>query len=62
MIKNGSRAIVLILFGKKRNCKSSRKGQSLYLFIRTAIKIDCSNYKGISVLSTTYTVLSNVLP
>ena len=34
--------------------------QSLYIFIRRAIK-HCSNYRGISLLSATYKILSNTL-
>jgi hypothetical protein len=51
LIKAGDRTIhseiinLLILFGIM-NCQASRKIQSLYLFIRSAIK-RCSNYRGI---------------
>ena len=50
---------LLILFGTRRNCTRSGRSRSLYLLIRTAIKH--SNYRGISLLSTVYKMLSNIL-
>ena len=40
---------VLILFGIRRNCD-----ESFYLFIKQGDETDCSNYGGMSLLSTTY--------
>jgi hypothetical protein len=51
---------LLISFGIKRYFLSSGRSQSLYQFIRRVIK-HCSNYCGISLLSSTYKILSNIL-
>jgi hypothetical protein len=51
---------LFILFGIRWNCLRSGRNQSLYLFIRRVIK-ETSNYTEISLLSTTYRILSNVL-
>ena len=50
-----------ILFGIKRNCLGSGRSRSLFSFIRRVDKTDCSNYRGISVLSATHKILSNFL-
>jgi hypothetical protein len=42
-----------------KNCLSSGRSQSLCLFIRRVIK-HCNNYRGTSLLSTTYKILSNI--
>ena len=53
---------LLILYGIRRNCLRSGNGRSFYLLIRKVIKqIARSNYRGISLLSTTYNNLSNIL-
>jgi hypothetical protein len=49
-----------IVFGIRRNCPRSGRSPSMYLFIRRVIK-QTSNYRGISVLLTTYKILSNIL-
>jgi hypothetical protein len=62
VVKFALRSInLLILFGIKTNCLSSGRSQSLYLFIRKVIK-QTSNYAAYHSLSTTYKVLSNILP
>jgi len=66
MIKAGGKQFalrsinLLILYEKRRNCLRNGWSWSLYLSIRRVIK-DCSNYGGISLLSTTYKLLSNIL-
>jgi hypothetical protein len=50
-----------MLFGMRRNCLSNDRSQLLYLFIRGTLK-QTSKYRGISLLSTTYKTLSNILP
>jgi hypothetical protein len=52
---------LLIVFGIRKNCHSSGSDLLLYLFIRRAIKRDSNNYGGISLLSTSYKILSNIL-
>ena len=52
---------LFILFGIRRNCLRSGRSRSLYLLIRRVIKTDDSNYRGISLLLTTYKCLSNIL-
>jgi hypothetical protein len=52
---------IFILFGIKRNCLGSGRVHSLFLFIRRVDKTDCSNYRGISLLSATHKILSNIL-
>ena len=51
----------LSLFGIRKNWLRSGRSRSLYLFIGRAIKTDCSNYRGISLLPTMYKSLSNIL-
>jgi hypothetical protein len=51
---------LLIQFGIRRNSLRSGRRKSLYLSIRRAIK-QTSNYRGISLLPTTYKILSNIL-
>ena len=52
---------ILILFGIKRNCLGSGRSRSFFLFIRRLDKTDFSNYRGISLLSATHKILSNIL-
>jgi hypothetical protein len=50
----------LILFGIGKNCLI--KGESLILYQRTGIMMTgCKNYRGISLLSISYKILSNIL-
>ena len=51
---------LLFLSGKRRNCLRSGRSRSLYLYIRRTIK-QTSSYSGISLLTTTYKILSNIL-
>jgi len=44
----------------KEQLLSSGRSRSFYLYIRRE-KTDCSNYRGISILPTTYKILSNIL-
>jgi len=52
---------LLILFGISKNCHSSGSNLLLYLFIKRGSKTDCSNYRGMSLLPTTYNVLYSYL-
>ena len=52
---------LLFLFRIRRNCLRSGKSQSLYLFIRRAIKQIVVITWGILLLPTTYKILSNIL-
>jgi hypothetical protein len=47
---------LFVVFGIRRNCHSSGRNLLSYQFIKRAI-----NYRGISLLSTAYKILSNVL-
>jgi hypothetical protein len=51
----------LILFGVRSNCLSSGMSLLLYKYIRGAIKLNSSNYQGISLFSTTCKILSYIL-
>jgi len=44
---------LLILFGIRKNCLRTYKKDD---------KTDCSNNRGMQILSTTYKILSNILP
>jgi hypothetical protein len=52
---------LLSWFGTKNNCPTSRRNQLSYLFIENGDKNECSNYRGISLLPTSYKILSNIL-
>jgi hypothetical protein len=51
----------LILFGIRKNCLINGRSQLLYQFTKKGDKTDCNNYCGISLLSTSYNILSNTL-
>jgi hypothetical protein len=51
---------LLIIFGIRKHYQTSERNPLLYLSTR-AIKLLCSNNHGVSVLSTTNKVLSNIL-
>jgi hypothetical protein len=50
----------LILFGIRKNCLISGRSLLLYQFTKRVIKLT-NNYRGISLLSTSYKILSNIL-
>ena len=52
---------LLFLFGIRSNCLKNGRSRSSYLSIRRGLKTDCNNYRGISLLPTTYKILSNIL-
>jgi hypothetical protein len=47
--------------GTKKNYLTSGKSQLLYLFKKKGYNTDCSNYRGIPLVSTSYKILSNIL-
>jgi hypothetical protein len=51
----------LILYGLRKNCLISGRSLLLYQFTKRVKKSECNNYRGISLLSTSYKILSNVL-
>jgi hypothetical protein len=51
---------LLILFGIRKNFHSSRSNIVLYLIIKRVIKVT-SDYRGISLLPTSYKILFNIL-
>jgi hypothetical protein len=50
----------IILFGIRKNCHSGGRNLSLYILIERVIKLT-SDYRGISLLPTTYKILPNIL-
>jgi hypothetical protein len=64
LIKAGSETLhseinSFILYGIRRNCHNSGRNLLLYQFVRTVT--DCKYNQGISMLSTAYKILSNIL-
>jgi len=52
---------LLILFEIRKNCLRSGRSRLLYLSIRRVTKHTVVNYRGTSLLPTTYKILSNIL-
>jgi hypothetical protein len=52
---------LFILFGIRKNCHTSRRNLSLYLFIKRVTKSNCNKNRGISLLLTIYKVLFKFL-
>jgi hypothetical protein len=52
---------LFVLYGIRRNCHSSGRNLLLHQFIKRNDKTGCNNYLGISLLSTAYKILSNIL-
>ena len=55
------RFVNLFLFGIRRNCLRSGRSLIIVPAYKKGDKTDCSNYRGISLLPTTYKILSNIL-
>jgi hypothetical protein len=51
---------LFVLYGMRRNYHSSGRNLSLYQFVKRVIKLT-NNYRGISLLSTAYKIVSNIL-
>jgi hypothetical protein len=52
---------LFILYGIRRNCHSSGKASIIIRINKKSDKTDYNNYQGISLLSTAYKILSNIL-
>ena len=52
---------LLLLFGRRRNCPEEWKESITVPIHKNGDETDCNNYKGISLLPTTYKILSNIL-
>ena len=52
---------LLFLFGIRRNCLEEWKESIIVPIYKKGDKRDCSNYRDISLLPTTYKILSNML-
>jgi hypothetical protein len=52
---------LFVLHGIRRSCQRIGRKVLLYQFIRKGDKNDFNNYRGISMLSNTYRILSNIL-
>jgi hypothetical protein len=54
--------VLLLLFGIRKNCHRQQWKESYYCTcLQKGGKTDCSNYGGISLLQTTYKILSYIL-
>jgi hypothetical protein len=51
----------LIQFGIRKNCMISGRSLIIVPVHKKRVKTDCNNYRWISVLSTSYKMLSNIL-
>jgi len=60
-IRSEIHKLLLILYGKRRNCLEEWKESIIVPIYKNGAKTDCSNYRGISFLPTTCKILSNIL-
>jgi hypothetical protein len=60
MIQAGGIKLIMLTWNKEE-LPHQWKEQLSYLFTKRVMKTDCSNYRGISPLSTSYKILSNIL-
>jgi hypothetical protein len=52
---------LFVIYGVRRNCQSSGKNPIIIPTYKKGHKTDCNNYRRISLLSTAYKILSNIL-